>query len=443
MISLFWIRRDLRLRDNAGLHAALRSGTPVVPIFIFDKAILEALTDPKDGRVEFIHRTLQALKKELADLGGDLLTFHGRVEEVFGSLAASGKIRAVFANRDYEPSARKRDEAVAGLLRSKGIGFEAFKDQVLFEEREILTDAGKPYTIYTPYKNKALASLTDFHLKSYPTENYFKNFADPKRVKECGLPQIGSFPSLQDLGFEKTGLVFPEPDISPALLSRYEKTRDLPAVSGTSRLGLHLRFGTVSVRELGRKSLTRSPVFFSELVWRDFFMMILFHFPRVVRHAFKENYDRIPWRNDQKDFKLWSNGMTGYPLVDAGMRELSATGFMHNRVRMVVASFLCKHLLIDWRWGERYFAKKLLDYDLAANNGNWQWAAGTGCDAAPYFRIFNPEAQAERFDPDGIYIKKWVPEIGTPAYPPPIVDHKKARERALRVYQEALRGGGT
>ncbi|MBL8993529.1 MAG: deoxyribodipyrimidine photo-lyase [Spirochaetia bacterium] len=440
VISLFWFRRDLRLSDNAGLDAALRSESPVLPIFIFDKAILGALTDPKDGRVEFIHQAVRVLKKELMDLGSDLLVFHGEVETIFKSLVASGKIKTVFTSRDYEPSARKRDEVVAEILEARGTGFESFKDQVIFEEGEILTEAGKPYTIYTPYKNKVLSTLTDFHLKAYPTEKYFKHFATAKRIREFNVGKDVSFPSLESLGFEKSGLTFPEAKIPTGILSRYAETRDTPATNGTSRLGLHLRFGTVSVRELGRMSFAKSPVFFSELIWRDFFMMILFHFPQVVRHSFRPAYDRIPWRNDAKEFKRWCAGMTGYPLVDAGMRELNATGFMHNRVRMVVASFLCKHLLIDWRWGERYFAKKLLDYDLSANNGNWQWAAGTGCDAAPYFRIFNPETQAERFDPDDIYIKKWIPEIGTPSYPSPIVEHKAARERALRTYKEALRG---
>lgn len=440
MISIFWFRRDLRLADNAGLHAALRSGAPVVPIFIFDKAILGALTDRRDGRVEFIHQSVLALKKELAALGSGLLAFHGEVAEVFETLAASGKIAGVFTNRDYEPSARKRDEAVSKILSSRGIGFESFKDQVLFECDEILTDAGKPYTIYTPYKNKVLSKLSNFFLKAYPTEKYFKNFAPAKRVRELVPGQVVDFPTLEELGFEKMGLAFPEAKVSATLLRRYAETRDLPAISGTSRLGLHLRFGTMGVRELARASTEASPVFFSELVWRDFFMMILFHFPQVVRESFRPAYDRILWRNDPKEFKRWCAGETGYPLVDAGMRELATTGFMHNRVRMVVASFLCKHLLVDWRWGERYFAKKLLDYDLAANNGNWQWAAGTGCDAAPYFRIFNPETQAERFDPDGVYVKKWVPEIGTPSYAKPMVDHKKARERALATYKAALRG---
>lgn len=428
--TLFWFRRDLRLFDNAGLFNALKHEENVLPVFIFDTEILEKLPED-DLRVQFIHETVAGLKKELQEKKSDLIVEHGSPLEVLSKLIEKYSVKAIYTNHDYEPSARSRDEKVAKLCSKKGIAFKTFKDQVIFEKNEIVTDQENPYTVYTPYKKKWMKSLSEFYLKSYPVHLYESSLAKVKPT---------SMISLKSLGFKDQNFEFPKDEVSANVLKNYAKSRDFPANEvGTSRLGLHLRFGTVSVRELAREAKKFSEVWLSELAWRDFFMQILWHFPHVEKQSFRPQYEDVPWRKDKKELDLWKSGQTGYPLVDAGMRELNATGHMHNRVRMVTASFLTKHLLHHWLEGERYFAEKLLDYDLAANNGNWQWSAGTGCDAAPYFRIFNPEAQIERFDPNYEYVKKWVPELGTPKYVKPMVEHKFARERALAAFKEGLK----
>jgi len=437
-MNFFWFRRDLRLEDNAGLYHALREGKPVLPVFIFDTEILEKLDDKDDRRVQFIYETVSDLKEQLQKKGSDLLVCHGRPLEVWTELLKKYKPEHLYTNHDYEPAARKRDAQIKKLCDSQAVVFSSFKDQVIFEKDEIVTEARKPYTVYTPYKKKWLAGLSDFYLKSYPNKLYQDHFA---KIKKTG-PML----SLSKIGFQRTDFKFRSLNQSLGLkspiLKNYARDRDFPALDATTHLGLHLRFGTVSVRELSREGRKLSPVWLSELVWREFFMQILYHFPVVEKRSFRPEYEEVAWRKSKSDFERWSEGMTGYPLVDAGMRELNATGYMHNRVRMLAASFLTKHLLIHWYYGERYFARKLLDYDLAANNGNWQWAAGTGCDAAPYFRIFNPQAQLERFDKNELYIRKWIPELGTSRYPDPIVDHRFARQRALDAFKSALKKNG-
>ncbi len=438
-ITLFWFRRDLRLDDNAGLYHALRSSQPVLPLFIFDTNILEALPSRRDARVEFIHQALAQLKERLRALGSDLIVQHGKPIEVWRQLLQTYRIAAVYANRDYEPYAVERDAAVQVLLAEHGIPFHTFKDHVLLERGEVLKDDGTPYTVFTPYSRRWRAKLAErvgpdgvsFYLTSYPCDRYFGNFY---RVAQA-LP----FPTLADIGFEPAGIAFPPPLVPRSLIRNYDKTRNFPGINGTSRLGVHFRFGTISPREKARHAQVLNDTYLNELIWRDFYSQILAYFPRVVTHAFRPEYDRIAWRNAPDDFQRWCEGRTGYPIVDAGMRELNATGYMHNRVRMITASFLTKHLLIDWRLGEAYFAQKLLDFDLASNNGGWQWAAGCGTDAAPYFRIFNPTEQAKKFDPDGKYIRRWVPEYGTPAYVRPMVDHAFARQRCLEAFKAALR----
>ncbi|QOI98933.1 MAG: deoxyribodipyrimidine photo-lyase [Flammeovirgaceae bacterium] len=425
-VTLFWFRRDLRLQDNAGLYHALKENNNVLPIFIFDTEILDKLEDEKDARVEFIHQSLNHLKKELEDLGGSLAVFHGNPVKIFNNLNP----KAVYTNHDYEPYGKQRDAQIKKILEAKGVRFKSFKDIVIFEKDEIIKDDGTPYTVYTPYSKKWKATLNNFYSKSYPVEKYTGNL-----LTISPLP----FPELPAIGFKKSGITFPERKIKLSVIEKYHLQRDIPGIEGTSRLSVHLRFGTVSIRKLVQVALKKNEKWLNELIWRDFYHMILWHFPHVAIKAFKPAYDQIEWRNNPEEFRAWCEGKTGYPIVDAGMRELNATGYMHNRVRMIVASFLTKHLLIDWRWGEAYFAKKLLDFDLAANNGGWQWAAGSGCDAAPYFRVFNPYIQTEKFDPDRKYIKKWVPEVDTPDYPKPIVDHAIARERVLKAYQVALR----
>ena len=421
------MRRDLRLQDNTGLYHALNENKEVVPIFIFDTNILDKLEDKTDHRVEFILDSLALIQHQLEKLGSSLLIFHGDPAEIFKSLTP----KAVYTNHDYEPYARKRDEEIKSILTDKGIALKTFKDQVIFEKEEVIKEDGKPYTVFTPYSRKWKSLLTSAHLKSYPTENHFESF---KKIKPIPLPTI------DEIGFKATGLPFPERVVKQSIVEKYDQQRNFPAIEGTTKLSVHLRFGTVSIRKLAQLAHRKNEVWLNELIWRDFYHMILWHFPHVEKHSFKPAYDQIQWRHEEKDFAAWCEGKTGYPIVDAGMRELNSIGFMHNRVRMIVASFLTKHLLIDWRWGEAYFAKKLLDFDLAANNGGWQWAAGSGCDAAPYFRVFNPILQTEKFDPELKYIKKWVPELGTVNYPKPIVDHKFARERSLKTYKEALNG---
>jgi deoxyribodipyrimidine photo-lyase len=431
-VNIFWFRRDLRLHDNAGLYHALKAGMPVLPIFIFDRDILDQLEVKSDARVQFIRDTLVALQEELNRRDSAMEVHYGRPEEVFESLLARYEVGQVFTNLDYEPYAVRRDGKIAKLLANRGIPFHLYKDQVIFDRDEIVKDDGKPYTVFTPFSKRWKAKLNDFYLRSYPVERYLNNlFRRP----------AGRIPSLSSMGFKPSDIPIPPNLVDTAIMKKYAKQRDFPGIEqGTSRMGIHLRFGTRSIRELAREASAHSEVYLGELIWRDFFHMILWHFPAVgMGKAFRPAYDLIRWRNKEEEFGKWCEGQTGYPIVDAGMRELNTTGFMHNRVRMIVASFLAKHLLIDWRWGEAYFAEKLLDYDLAANNGNWQWAAGSGCDAAPYFRVFNPALQTERFDPDLMYVRRWVPELGTPAYPSPIVEHEAARKRALDVYASALK----
>ncbi|MEP2671654.1 MAG: deoxyribodipyrimidine photo-lyase [Cyclobacteriaceae bacterium] len=423
-VTVFWFRRDLRLRDNIALYYALKENTKVLPIFIFDKEIINKLEDKDDARVSFIHHTLHTLKSELEKAGSTLLVVHTTPVKFFKSISP----KAVYTNEDYEPYAVERDVAIRKLLTSKGISFKEYKDQVIFGKDEIVKADGTPYTVFTPYSKKWKANLSANDYKEYPTKKYFDNFIKTEPL---------ALPTLKELGFSPSKIEFPPRIIRSSIIQNYHKNRDYPGTAGTSKLSVHLRFGTISIRRLVNEAVTKNETWLNELIWRDFYHMILWHFPKVDQ-AFKPAYDRIEWRNNPAEFEAWCEGRTGYPIVDAGMRELNATGFMHNRVRMIVASFLIKHLLIDWRWGEAYFARKLLDFDLAANNGGWQWAAGSGCDAAPYFRVFNPYLQTEKFDPQKEYIKKWVPEFNTDQYPKPIVEHSFARERALRTYKQAL-----
>lgn len=438
MVAVHWFRRDLRLHDNAALYHALRSGYPVLPVFIFDTDILDELKEPDqalsfDGRLVFIHRELERLKAELQQLGSDLRVYYGRPSDAWKKLVEEYPVNAVYTNHDYEPYAIRRDQAIKEQLQASGIGLHTYKDQVIFETKEVLKDDGKPYTVYTPYSKKWKARLNDFYLRSYPTENYF----DQLLRTEIPSDMI----SLESMGFssEDPGF-FPSPQVDDTLIQNYPETRDIPSMAGTSRLSVHLRFGTISVRELCRQAIAvNGEKYLNELIWREFYMSILWYFPQVVSRSFRPEYDRIQWRNNEVEFQAWCEGKTGYPIVDAGMRELNATGYMHNRVRMITASFLTKHLLIDWRWGEAYFAKKLLDFELASNNGGWQWAAGTGVDAAPYFRVFNPYLQTQKFDPELKYIRKWIPELDSFDYPRPIVEHEYARKRCLETYQLALK----
>ncbi len=428
-ISIFWFRRDLRLEDNAGLYHALCNGKPVLPVFIFDTNILDALEEKQDKRVHFIHNALAAMQSRLETMGSTVHVLHGTPIACFKKLTGAYNISAVYTNHDYEPYAVKRDGEIHAFLKEKNIALHTFKDQVIFEKYEVVKDNKEPYTVYTPYSRKWKEKLNDFYLKPYPTEKYFQNFYKQNPF---------ALPSLADIGFVNAPPGTLPAELSEEVARHYDATRDFPAVDGTTRLSVHLRFGTVSIRQLAIKARALNATLLNELIWRDFYQAILWHFPHVVNASFKKEYDHIVWRNNEREFELWCAGQTGYPIVDAGMRQLNETGYMHNRVRMIVASFLTKHLLIDWRWGEAYFAEKLLDYDLAANNGGWQWAAGTGCDAAPYFRIFNPYLQTQKFDPELKYIRQWVPEYEELTYVQPIVDHNMARERCLKVYKMGL-----
>lgn len=430
-INIFWFRRDLRIDDNHGLFQALNAGLPVMPVFIFDPAILSQFPDPNDARLTFIHRHLKALDAEFRKHNSSLQVYFSSPEVVFAQLTTKYLVHSVFCNTDYEPQAVLRDKRMADLLDEKEIDFVSYKDQVIFHCDEVVKSDGKPYTVYTPFSKKWKARLAQNPIQHYDSENLLymlKHHASDY------------FPELDEIGYKEQKIVFPEKTFDQGLIENYSKMRDFPAVNGTSRLGIHLRFGTISIRKLAEFAQKYSPVFLNELIWREFYMSILWHFPHVVDRSFKSAYDSIVWRNDEAEFERWCAGQTGYPLVDAGMRELNQTGYMHNRVRMVVASFLTKHLLIDWRWGEGYFASKLLDFELASNNGGWQWASGSGCDAAPYFRVFNPNLQAKKFDPHLAYIRKWVPEYETANYPKPMIDHAFARERAIETYRKALKG---
>tara|TARA_R110002167_G_scaffold49527_3_gene145070 strand:+ start:992 stop:2305 length:1314 start_codon:yes stop_codon:yes gene_type:complete len=431
-ISIFWFRRDLRLDDNVGFLEALKSGYPVLPVFIFDKEILSKL--PKDdARVTFLFNTLQEIRKQLqVENDSSLAMYYGKPIDVLKNISEEYSVKNIFTNRDYEPYAKERDTQIASFSLEKNIAFNSFKDQVIFEKSDIVKGDGDPYVVYTPYKNKWKENFdTDNHLEIHYTSQFLSNL-----LKNIHLPNL----TLSDIGFTESDIEIPEYNVTPTLIDNYEDTRNFPAKeNGTSHLGPHLRFGTVSVRKMMKKAIAEdNEVFWSELIWREFFMSILWHFPHTVNHSFRAKYDRIDWRNNEDEFEKWKKGETGYLLVDAGMREMNTTGYMHNRVRMLVASFLCKHLLIDWRWGETYFAEKLLDYEMSSNVGNWQWAAGSGVDAAPYFRIFNPMTQVDKFDKNKEYIRKWIPEYNTDKYPDKMVDHKMARERCLETYKQAL-----
>ena len=423
-IAVFWFRRDLRLEDNAALHNALKSGDKILPVFIFDEEIIDNL--PKDdARVSFIYQTLHQLDRVLKKENSSLLIKKGNPLKIWESLITEHNITAVYTNKDYEPYATKRDQEVEAFLMSKNVSFFSYKDQVIFEQDELVKNDGLPYTVYTPYKNKWLQKFdVEVDTKEFVVE--FSNFYN----------FTADFPTLKSIGFEESLIKVKSYNLSS--LSNYDEIRDFPFQDKTSYLSPYFRFGLVSVRKMVLLALKTNATFLSELIWREFFMQVLFHFPKVVTNNFKQKYDAIPWRNNEKEFKKWCKGETGYPMVDAGMRQLNKTGYMHNRVRMITAGFLCKHLLIDWRWGEAYFAEKLLDYELSANNGNWQWAAGTGCDAAPYFRVFNPESQLKKFDKNLEYIRKWIEDFDELTYPPPIVEHKMARERAITTYKKAL-----
>jgi len=423
-ISIFWFRRDLRLEDNRALEAAQKKGLPILPLFIFDTHILKALSK-QDSRVQFIYQQIKGLHQKISKRGSSLKIIKGDPLKVWKQLIQEYNIESVFFNRDYEPYAQKRDSQIKSILESHNITVTTCKDRVIFEPHEILKKNGTPYTVFTPYKNQW---LTKYHSQE----------PDPaKRLKKnLFLKSNFSLPSLRNLGFLPSPIKVQNFNLSR--VKDYAQNRDYPGREATSGLGPHLRFGTISLREVLDYVEDSEETFLSELIWREFFTQIMAHFPHVVGSPFKPKYNALSWRNQKQDFELWCKGKTGYPLVDAGMRQLKQTGTMHNRVRMITAGFLCKHLLIDWRWGEAYFAQHLLDYELASNNGNWQWAAGTGCDAAPYFRIFNPVTQQKKFDGNNAYINQWIPELYTPNYPRPMVDHKFARERALQTYQECL-----
>ena len=427
-LNLFWFRRDLRLIDNHGLYEALQSELPVLPIFIFDTNILDKLENKEDKRVDFIFQALEKLNEYLEKQGKSIQIFYGKPLEIYENLSQQYEIGNVFCNEDYEPYAIKRDQEIKDFLASKNINFYQFKDQVIFQKDEITKADGKPYTVYTPYSKQWLLKFNDQNLEFFASEKKLENLLN---IEKQNI-------TLENIGFKKTNYLFENPKINLEILEKYHETRNSPTKE-TSQMSVHLRFGTISTRKLVKlASELNDNTYLKELIWREFFMQILWHFPKVVHHSFKEKYDNIAWENNEELFQKWCEGKTGYPIVDAGMRELNETGLMHNRVRMVCASFLTKHLLTDWRIGEAYFAEKLMDYDLSANNGNWQWSAGSGCDAAPYFRVFNPEEQQKKFDPKFIYIKKWVKEFGTSAYPKPIIEHKFARERALKRYKEGL-----
>jgi deoxyribodipyrimidine photo-lyase len=436
-INIFWFRRDLRWEDNAGLYHALYQaklqGTQVLPIFVFDKTILNQSQDKADRRVDFIHQTLTRLQADLVAKGKSLWVQYGTPTEVFEKLFSDFNVQAVYTNHDYGPRANARDEAIEKMALKKNAIYHHFKDQVIFEKEEVIKDDGKPYTIYTPFANKWRSVWALNTPKKFPSEKLLDYFLDTKAFK---------IPTLKEIGFEKTDVVIPPMQFKTSVVKNYTEQRNFPALNATTHLSVHLRFGTISARSLALETQSLNTTFFNELIWRDFYHMILWHFPQVAEgKSFKPKYDLIEWRNNEKEFDAWCQGKTGYPIVDAGMRELNTTGFMHNRVRMIVASFLTKHLLIDWRWGEAYFAQKLLDFDLAANNGGWQWASGSGCDAAPYFRVFNPRLQTEKFDKDLKYIRQWIPELDSFEYPKPIVVHEEARERVLAAYAKALKEG--
>lgn len=442
-ISIHWMRRDMRIEDNRALLAAIESGHRILCAFIFDESILKQLDNPDDRRVSFIHHQVLLLQQQLRELGGELMIGHGEPKAVWAHWmnhlsARELNVQEVHVGRDYEPYAQSRDQALAEWFSDNGVQFKGCKDSVILEKNEVTKDDGKPYTVFTPYSKKWRKALESKDLEKALSKEKLT------QVKLISASEVGdsAVPSLEEMGFDNVwddGSWMPSSRVENTLLAHYGENRDFPAVRGTSRLSVHLRFGTISIREAMRQGMKMSEKWTTELIWRDFYQMIVYHFPHSATDSFRPAYDAIPWINDETQFEAWCQGKTGYPLVDAGMRELLTTGFMHNRVRMVVASFLCKHLLIDWRWGERFFARHLLDFDLASNAGGWQWAAGSGCDAAPYFRVFNPTSQLQKFDKDLIYVRKWVPEYGTSRYPEPIVEHSMARVRAIETYRSVLK----
>ncbi len=429
--AIFWFRRDLRIEDNTGLYYALRQNIAVLPIFIFDTNILNKLEDKTDSRVNFIYREVQSLGAFFKSCGSNLMVLHGDPLEKIAELTRQYQsIEAIYFNADYEPYARQRDQRIIDMANERQLKVVQCKDSVVFEKSEIMKSNGEPYTVFTPYKNKWLASLSADEIQEYSVTELLGNLWKSNRAETLTLDSIGFKPDARQLVGDKL--------IPLEIIKNYHQTRDFPGLNGTSRLSVHLRFGTISIRAAVVAAKANNQTWLNELIWRDFYQMIIWHFPHAATSSFKPAYDRIPWRNNEVEFDAWRNGNTGYPIVDAGMRELNSTGFMHNRVRMITASFLTKHLLIDWRWGEQYFANKLLDYDLASNVGGWQWAASSGCDAAPYFRVFNPSIQTNKFDPNFAYIKKWVPEFQELNYPKPIVEHTFARNRAIATFRTAL-----
>ncbi|MCC7317765.1 MAG: deoxyribodipyrimidine photo-lyase [Bacteroidales bacterium] len=428
MFNIFWFRRDLRLNDNHGLFKALKSGRQVLPLFIFDRLILEKIEDVHDARVQFIHQQLQKMNDQLKPYGTSILVLYGEPLEVFSQLISRYPIEKVFTNADYEPYGLQRDKKVFQLLQQSGFGFETYKDHVIMAPGDVLKSDGLPYTVFTPFSKRWKENLLPDHLHEYPSEMFLSHLQQ----------QIWELPSLDQIGMKPSPIQVPALRSEDERIQQYEQTRNFPAQDGTTIAGPHLRFGTVSIRKLAAQAMKNSTTYLNELIWREFFMHIMFYFPQSEQSNFYSKYNAMQWRNNEEEFEKWCQGQTGYPMVDAGMRELAATGFMHNRVRMVVASFLTKHLLIDWRWGEAWFAAKLLDYELSSNVGNWQWAAGTGCDASPYFRVFNPSEQIKKFDQGLVYIQKWIPELNDFSYPKPIVDHAFARDRAIQTYKKAL-----
>lgn len=426
-VTIFWFRRDLRIEDNVGLFHSLNSEFPVVPIFIFDENILNTLEDKTDRRVDYIHQVIKQLNNKLLQSDSTIKTFYGNPLHTFKELTQNYDVKAIYCNRDYEPACIRRDIEIYLWAKENNIAFKIYKDQVIFDKSEIVKKDGLPYTIYTPYAKRWKESLTAMDLKTYMPD-----------LSNLLKQEFKNIISLKEIGFNKTDLKYISPILDSAIIDKYDRYRDFPALQKTTQLGIALRFGTISIRKCVKFALAHNQMWLNELIWREFFMQILYFYPKVVNQSFKSKYDDIQWLNNEEEFNLWCEGKTGYPLVDAGMRQLNKTGYMHNRARMITASFLCKHLLIDWRWGESYFAQKLNDFDLSANNGNWQWVAGSGCDSAPYFRIFNPKLQMQKFDKDFKYIGEWIPEFNTALYPKEIIEHTHARNRMNKVYQKAL-----
>ncbi len=427
-VTIIWFRRDLRLNDNKALYYALKENKNVLPLFVFDENIIGALP-ADDHRVSFIYDALEDMNRQLTKLGSGLLVKRGKPMEVLQSLCEKIPVQSIYCNRDHEPYGRERDDELARFLKKEGVAFRQYTDHLIMGADEVLKQDEKPYQVFTPYGQRWRELLTEDHLKAYDASDLFSHFSSR---------ELAHFPSRKELKQKESLLKEPRKKFDQAHISRYDENRDYPAREGTSRLGVHLRFGTISPREVVKTGRQWNQTFVNELIWREFYAMIMWYYPQVVTRSFKAKYDHIKWRNNEEEFERWKRGLTGYPMVDAGMRQLSETGYMHNRLRMLTASFLSKHLLIDWRWGEAWFGEKLFDYELSSNNGGWQWSAGTGCDAAPYFRIFNPETQQKKFDPAGDFVRAWVPEIDTMDYPGPIVDHRSARERCLTAYRKAL-----